>query len=182
MPYKDSEQARIRNRQYYHLHKEECKKYRREYRQNNKEKIRKYYLDNAEKFREKSCVYRQQNRVKESVRTKIYRKNNSEKIKEMRKNFYEKNKIKLLANHKKIRQQKRIKLMNILGGIKCDQCGFDNQLALEIHHINNDGNKDRIIFRNSLSFIIYYVKHPIKARSKLQILCANCHKLCKKDL
>lgn len=177
MPYKEPAQARIYKSQYYHLHKDEFQKYAREYRQNNKDKCRKYYLHNAEKIKAKARERHQKNRIRNNAQARIYQKNNPEKIKEGKKKYYEKNKVNVLSNHKKIRQQKRTELMNILGGTLCKQCGFGNQAALEIDHINNDGKGDRVIFRNSLSFLIHYVKHPIKARNNLQVLCANCHKL-----
>ena len=66
----------------------------------------------------------------------------------------------------------RNKLFIILGGKKCVQCGYSNELALAFDHIYNDGHLDRKSENYSME---RYVKNPPLARDRLQVLCYNCN-------
>lgn len=90
-----------------------------------------------------------------------------------------------LNYHKEYRLKKRKQLFNLLGG-KCickgcewhkGKCGLDVYEILENEHKDGDGYKDRKRFGLGMKFYIYYLKHPKKAKEKLQIMCANCHKI-----
>ena len=63
-------------------------------------------------------------------------------------------------------------LFKILGGKKCVQCGYSNELALAFDHIYSDGHLDRKSENYSME---RYVKNPSLARDRLQILCYNCN-------
>lgn len=76
---------------------------------------------------------------------------------------------------KNYRECLRNSLLNILGGAKCTECGFNGMAALQFDHIYNDGAKDRKRFNSHNSFLKYYVTHEDEAKEKLQVLCANCN-------
>lgn len=70
-----------------------------------------------------------------------------------------------------IRKYLRLAAINTLGGVCC-KCGFDNPVALDIDHVNNDG----AIERRELTPCQIYRK-VIKDVSGYQCLCANCHRI-----
>lgn len=103
--------------------------------------------------------------------------------------WYAKNREKILACRAKLlelpgaRQRKnelhkirmifwKNKAMNMLGKI-CKKCGFSDERALQIDHINSDGRLDRKTCRGT------YYKHIVDSINrnevKYQILCANCN-------
>ena len=64
-------------------------------------------------------------------------------------------------------RERRYKEIVISLGSKCEQCGFDDLRALEIHHKNGrpkNEQKRKIINKN----------YPLK---RLQLLCSNCHQI-----
>lgn len=70
----------------------------------------------------------------------------------------------------------REKLLHILGQFWCQNCGEHDQRCLHIDHIYDNGYEDRIRFGGDPTKMArYYIKHPEEARSKLQIMCANCN-------
>lgn len=73
--------------------------------------------------------------------------------------------------HHKIRKQ----LYEILGGAKCNNCGFDIIEALQFDHINGGGTNERKRFGKSLYMYRFYINNPVLAKQKLQVLCANCN-------
>ena len=79
-------------------------------------------------------------------------------------------------NHNKTRLQKRHLLMEILGGIKCSKCNFDNYSALQLHHNDDAGGKERSEFSESKK-LTERVANPEKTKKELTVLCANCHRL-----
>ena len=74
-------------------------------------------------------------------------------------------------NQQKLKVQ-RNKLFTILGGVKCVQCGYSNELALAFDHIYDDGYRDRKL--RTLDFR-KYLGNPSLAGERLQVLCANCN-------
>lgn len=71
------------------------------------------------------------------------------------------------------RQELREQIIALLGG-KCVACGFDDERAFQIDHVNSDGSIDR---RKGGSHDIYLrILRSIKANeNKYQLLCANCN-------
>lgn len=53
-----------------------------------------------------------------------------------------------------------------LGG-KCQLCGFSDERALQVDHINGDGYKDR----SHACWMAKVLREP----SRYQLLCANCN-------
>lgn len=82
----------------------------------------------------------------------------------------EKGKIALSRAYKKYIKNLKEKAYTILGG-KCVKCGFSDQRALQIDHINGGGNKER---DSGISTNQYYVR-IIHGSTDYQLLCANCN-------
>ena len=62
----------------------------------------------------------------------------------------------------------KAKLYAYLGN-KCQLCGFDNVVALDIHHPNG---KDKHWKRNQNRWVRYW-----KERKSIQLICSNCHRI-----
>jgi len=80
----------------------------------------------------------------------------------------------------------RLTLMNILTDSddypSCTRCGFSNPNALQIDHKQDDGALDRTRFKSNSGMIAYYIRNPIEAKEKLQVLCANCNWIKRGDM
>ncbi len=108
-----------------------------------------------------------------------WRKKNHNKIKAYRKKPYNKwkpltpvQKDARLESERRRRREYKNAIYDILGG-KCVRCGFDDERALQIDHIDGKGNDERKI-RGSGTLTFY--KHVIEVKGKgYQILCANCN-------
>lgn len=68
----------------------------------------------------------------------------------------------------------RFKIIEFLGN-RCCVCGFSNQLALQIDHINGGGTQEYKKFGGHIKMIKYYLDHLNEAKQKLQVLCSNCN-------
>ena len=86
--------------------------------------------------------------------------------------WYKNNKQIHLVNTSKNYQSYKSQLYDILGH-ECIQCGYSDKRALQFDHIHSDGKQDRESLGGSMNR--YYVKRPIMALLKLQVLCANCN-------
>ena len=92
---------------------------------------------------------------------KIYYKKNPEKYKEQLR--------RCLKNHENI----RLEILALLGN-KCVRCGFSDPRALQVDHINGNGNKQ--IEKFTTCSYYRFVLNQLKAGSKdYQLLCANCN-------
>jgi 5-methylcytosine-specific restriction endonuclease McrA len=62
-----------------------------------------------------------------------------------------------------------------MGG-KCSICGYDKYMgALDIHHVNHDGGKDRE--KSNIPYRMYRdIVNGTRDMSDLRLLCANCHR------
>ena len=71
---------------------------------------------------------------------------------------------------------RRFKAYAVLGG-KCARCGNDDPMVLEFNHKNGDGKEHRLqLGTDSGTHMAAWVAHnPEEARSRLELLCANCH-------
>ena len=70
--------------------------------------------------------------------------------------------------------QKR-RALEVLGN-KCSWCDDDIQILLEVDHILNDGKAHRAEAGYS-SIEKWIVDNPEIANKKVQLLCANCHRI-----
>lgn len=78
-------------------------------------------------------------------------------------------------NNRRIRWRNTV--VAILGG-KCELCGFDNSLALEIDHRHGNGKEDRGPANKGGTATEYrrYALDP-NILDKLACLCSNCHSI-----
>lgn len=65
----------------------------------------------------------------------------------------------------------RKKILFLLGG-KCNKCGFSDERALQIDHINGDGYKER---RQGVARKNTIINEIIIGKKRYQLLCANCN-------
>jgi len=76
------------------------------------------------------------------------------------------------ATTKAYRNRVKNEIFNLLGGVKCNHCGFSDQRALQIDHKNGGGTKERKgLHENPKAFYRLISKNP----NNYQILCANCN-------
>jgi hypothetical protein len=103
--------------------------------------------------------------------TARWRAANPEKVREQNSRDKEKKRIQQLAKRREMRQS----LLDFFGG-KCVRCGISDPRALHIDHVNGDGNKERKIGKGSKRDQYALVQSdPESARTKYQLLCANCN-------
>lgn len=70
------------------------------------------------------------------------------------------------------RRKWRAEAFKALGGC-CARCGFTNEHALQIDHVNGDGHKERKQWSNGGYFCRRVVREA--ASGRYQLLCANCN-------
>lgn len=109
MPYKDIEQKRQHDREYYHQHKKQRLKHRQEYYQKNKKRIAEY--------------------------NRQYNKQNKQKIMEEKMSYYFANR-KQIRKQQKERYKKIRELINRIFGDKCVICGDSIKKHLLIHEVH----------------------------------------------
>ena len=137
-----------------------------------KEYRRKYYLANKEKITAINDKYYQTHKERLLSKRREWDKNHPKKIKESHKKSYENNKETYSKRMAKQRSDWRIMVIGHLGGVCC-RCGFSDIRALQIDHINGNGNQERKQFcSNSPAF---YTKVLNDKGENYQLLCANCN-------
>lgn len=72
-----------------------------------------------------------------------------------------------------MRKRQRDRILKILGG-ECVKCGFNDNRALQIDHINGNGISDKGITKNNKWFNLVE-KSFLAQENKYQLLCANCN-------
>ena len=113
-----------------------------------KTRCKNYYNKNKDKFIKSSALWRKNNREKE------------------------------LTMARKHRLQSKYVVFNYYsnGSMKCLKCGFDDVRALNIDHINDDGNTHRAeIGRGGVKFLSWLKKNNFP--KGFQVLCANCNQI-----
>lgn len=107
------------------------------------------------------------------------------------KEYYEKNKAHISARNKSWADKHkvyyknyylrcRLKALDILGS-SCSVCGFSDFRALEIDHINGNGQREREVGFHSRTMHLFIIANPDQAKKKYQVLCANCNRIKKHD-
>lgn len=71
----------------------------------------------------------------------------------------------------------RLTLLNILGG-KCVQCGFSDERALHIDHIQGGGSRE-VAGGQLYNRWHRFIRNPVD--NLYQILCANCNEIKRKS-
>ncbi len=87
------------------------------------------------------------------------------------KEYYKKNSLERKKRRIEIYDSYRDEFFRELGGAKCISCGFSDQRALQIDHVNGFPGKSRIDRSNSLKLLQDIHDNP----GKYQVLCANCN-------
>lgn len=147
---------------------------------------------NKEKRKIYNDKYRETHYEEIKARNKIYREKNREKIRQSQKEYFHRNHEKILERqkvwtrrfyneHKDIHQKRnrerwikyRNEIYEKLGGKKCVKCGFADERALAIDHINNDGYRDRKLSKS----ISQIRRRVLENLEKYQILCFNCNQI-----
>ena len=157
--------------------KEKRKEYERNYRLRNLEKVRAWGRNWLRKhradpmFREKEKATKKKYRENfwiryhsnPEFREKVRIKNNRKHLRYITETDYFHNKY----------AQWREEALTILGG-RCQYCGFDNPMALQIHHVNGDGAKER---RESSKYKQYrlMLQRIREGSENYKIACANCN-------
>lgn len=125
-------------------------------------RYQRYYRRHKEERKKKSSDY--------ANRTRYYSTPNG---KAAHKKYRIKNKEKLNQYAKDRARRFRDAVIEILGG-KCVKCGFDDKRALQIDHINGDGNIERLEGKGFGSgYAKRVLESVIKGENKYQLLCAN---------
>lgn len=112
------------------------------------------------KRREYRRQYYQDNKEKIAKQTKEYHDNHPD--------LYRKSARKSMG---RLYDRRRSAILELLGGT-CNKCGFSDERALQIDHVNGGGRDDKARFSSTS---IYY-KHILEVEGKgYQLLCANCN-------
>lgn len=85
-----------------------------------------------------------------------------------------KNKSKSRKHVNSYQKKLRIRAIKALGK-KCCKCGFDDERALQIDHINGGGSKDRGGKNTNIGWARRYNAIINNETNEFQLLCANCN-------
>lgn len=150
------------------MNKEERLEYDKQYRAKNAEKLR-------ERGREYGRAYRSKNKEKlqkyYKEYNKEYREKNRERLRQYQRdhqsNYYEQRN----QRKRERRETEKKKVYTLLGKV-CSKCGFSDERALQIDHINGNGYVDKNMRRHGYR----YYKHIVDVNGEgYQVLCANCN-------
>lgn len=142
--------------------KEKQKAYMQEYYKKNKsilnQKRKTYYENNKDKYHE---LY---------LKRKPY-------FQDYQKKWWSENKDRRLQIRYNNNKERKLEIYILLGN-KCNICGFDDERALQIDHINGGGAKERKEVGVG-NYHLWLYKKMLKDKNSFQkeyqILCANCN-------
>jgi len=137
-----------------------------------KEYARRWQERHPERAREVWRAYYYRHRMERIESVKRWRKNNPEKVKAYTQtdSFREYNARKMRNYRAKLKRR----VFELLGN-KCARCGFDDQRALQIDHVNGGGTKERKRFRNYDAYLKFVLRQVENGSKNYQLLCANCN-------
>jgi hypothetical protein len=112
--------------------------------------------------------------AKQLQRKEYYKTHRAERLAQ-RKEYYKTHRAEILAQAKEYSNAHRLAVLRHYsnGKIECAVCGFSDKRALQIDHINNDGNMDRRLHGSGLQFYMWLERNHYPAG--YQVLCANCN-------
>lgn len=136
-----------------------------------------YYLKHREERLAKMRDYYKKNSDVIKSRTRKWYYDNRERALEYHREYEKKNYETLKISKSRTSRERwrryREEIYEILGGKKCKICGFADERALCIDHINNDGYKER-----SFGKWLNKSRKLIRANpERYQILCFNCNQI-----
>ena len=111
---------------------------------------------------------------KKNTYLREWRKRNPERTKLYKQKHY----AVMNKNRRKLQKELREKIINLLGG-ECSQCGFADERALQIDHVNGGGNKHRKQLGTGAKFYRGILSNIDSG--EYQILCANCNWIKRRD-
>lgn len=135
----------------------------------NIEEKKEYYRKWREKNRESIIAKRKIYNSLESVKLYKYNYNRTPKALETRKKYNEK----MGSFYRNARRERRDSCFIGLGG-KCAKCGFSDFRALQVDHINGDGNVERHLLRRN-DYYPNVLKSFLADEKRYQLLCCNCN-------
>lgn len=153
-----------------------------------KERSRKHYEENREELLAKGAARRAANPEKIKECHRKYYEANKEKCKERDRKYYDANKKKIKeywrkhreANGERLRAEDRVNRARVYQAIlqglgnKCLRCGFSDERALQIDHVNNNGYQHRREYHGPTRAYYKNILENI-ASGEYQLLCANCN-------
>lgn len=75
---------------------------------------------------------------------------------------------------RRMHKRNKHRAYELLGG-KCCQCGFNDERALQIDHINGGGVKELKRYGNKTYYYSVVARSIQAGEHKYQLLCANCN-------
>ena len=111
--------------------------------------------------------YYKKNKKRLLNRRNLWRKNHLKQDRETRYDYFIHHKKECYHRTNRWNRKRFIEICNILGN-KCNRCGYDNIIALEVHH------KDRSKRKNRKCRDYLQIDYDL---NKIELICANCHKL-----
>jgi hypothetical protein len=135
-------------------------------------------IKTLEKNRLRASVYYYKNKEAINQKKKEYYYSHKDEIyakrKEYYKNRYLNKKYEIQKKSRIFHKERRDRIIKYLGG-KCVRCGFNDNRALQVDHINGGGLKER---RDTPHFCNAKFENMIYSDThKYQLLCANCNNI-----
>ncbi len=109
--------------------------------------------------------YYLRHRGKISEKARLKRQENPELAREIAREYNRRHPETQIKRNRQVRQR----VLKILGD-KCIRCGFDDERALQVDHIDGGGTQER---KTRGTMAIYYL--VLKDSTPYQLLCANCN-------
>lgn len=170
---------RERDRIYRETHREQIRVRAAQARLANRDNIResnkRYREQHKEQVRAKDARYRTAHREQAIQYSKEYYAANRDQVRtqiqEWEKRNAGKRRPQIAAHHRRQREELRDSLFALLGRT-CGRCGFSDERALCIDHINGGGSKER---KEAKSVEVYYRAILASGGKEYQILCCNCN-------
>ena len=132
-----------------------------------------------EKSREYHRKYRrlwiEKNRRKSNLYQRKYYWLNREKIRNRKNAQIRKSEQEYQIRARKY-HRKKIEVLKRYGGDnpKCSYCSESRYECLQIDHINDDGNRERLNVPSGENFYYWVIRQPFQP-NRYQVLCANCN-------
>jgi hypothetical protein len=143
-----------------------------------KEYTKKYYLKNCDKIKERSRKWYSEKgkewylKNKDKILQQQKKYSSRPERKKYRKKFHLEHKDEENKWQRDYRLKLRMTVFSLMGN-KCARCGFSDNRALQVDHVNGGGTKERKNFNCSESYWIHIL--DTFDTSKYQLLCANCN-------
>ncbi len=162
---------RAERKEYYKTHRAEMLAQNKEYRKTHHAEIKEYRQTHRAKRLAQSKEYYKTHHAE----SKEYYKTHRAEMLAQEKECYKMHRAERLVHAKEHRNAHRLAVLQHYsnGKIECAVCGFSDKRALQIDHINNDGNMDRRLHGSGLQFYRWLLFNNYPAG--YQVLCANCN-------